>query len=86
MIKKREYVNELIAFKKDIIRSYNNAGLTSAEKETVKRTIKRKSLIDTARKYSVSQAGVYRIRDRAVRKMCKYINDNSKRSQKMINS
>lgn len=55
--------------------AFKYGGLTMIEKETIHCTCDRiESLISVAKKHGTSQAGIYRIRNNALKKMCEYIN------------
>ena len=65
--------------KLDLCRTaYQRAALSQEEKKTILYTVAGKSLVQLARELGMAQARIYRIRDRAVRKMCTEIQNEVK--------
>lgn len=59
-------------------KAYKNAGLTEDEKTTIRYTCAGKSLRELARNKGMAQARIYRIRNRAVKKMFAEIHNERK--------
>lgn len=74
LMKNKERLERLVKFRDSVILALYKADLNDVERKTIIYTSIRRSLLDVARKNDISQAGIYRVRDRAVKKMCDYIN------------
>lgn len=74
LIKNKERLERLIKFRNSVLTALNKSGLTDVERKTIVYTSLRRSLLSIAKKNNISQAGIYRVRDKAIKKMCDYMN------------
>lgn len=60
------------------ISAFKKSNLLPIEKLTITATVRKESLLDIAKKSNVSQAGIYRIRKKAIKKMLKTMQNEVK--------
>ena len=66
------------------IAAINHCGLTTSEKEVIKCLMDRKKLIAYAEENGIYWSYVYKIKERAIKKIVKYINKNSECEKKAV--